>query len=276
MNTAPAQGKEYPADDAIVQQALSANGVLRLTLNRPRQRNPLSQAMLGALQLALDEAAQDGRVRAIIIAANGPGFCGGHDLKEMTTHRADPDGGKAHFQETFQRCSRLMQTIVNHPRVIVAEVQGIATAAGCQLVAACDLAIASNLAQFGVNGINSGLFCSTPMVALSRNIPRKRAMQLLTLGELMSAEEALETGLVNEVVEPEDLTAAGDELTGRLAERAAAVLKLGKQAFYRQLEMPLDEAYAFASSVIVENMLMDDAVEGIGAFIDKRKPEWKS
>jgi enoyl-CoA hydratase/carnithine racemase len=276
MTALPTQSHPDAASQAILLKTLANDGVLRLTLNRPSQRNPLSQAMLAALQAALDDAAGDNAVRAIIIAANGPGFCGGHDLREMTAHRGDPDGGRAHFEQTFSRCATLMQTIVNHPHVIVAEVQGIATAAGCQLVAACDLAVASNMAQFGVNGINSGLFCSTPMVALSRNIPRKRAMALLTLGELMSAEEALEVGLVNEVVEPEDLTAAGDELAGRLASRAAAVLKLGKQAFYRQLEMPLDEAYAFTSRVIVDNMLMDDAVEGIGAFLDKRKPEWKS
>ncbi len=264
------------AADPALQVLLSHvdGGVLRLTLNRPRQRNPLSQAMLAALTEALQQAAADKTVRAIIIDAEGPGFCGGHDLKEMTAHRGDADGGKAYFEQTFHACATLMQAIVGHPKVIVAQVQGIATAAGCQLVAACDLAVASTEARFGVNGINSGLFCSTPMVALSRNIARKRAMALLTLGELMSAEEAEQAGLVNRVVAPGELEQAADDMAARLAARPGAVLALGKQAFYRQLEMPLDSAYDFTGKVIVENMLMDDAVEGIGAFIDKREPKW--
>ncbi len=260
----------------IVLSALSGTGVLRITMNRPRRRNALSQAMLAAIQGELEAAADNASVRAIVIAANGPGFCGGHDLKEMTGHRGDVDGGRAHFEATFAACATVMQTIVAHPKVIVAQVQGIATAAGCQLVAACDLAVASSAARFGVNGINSGLFCSTPMVALSRNIPRKRAMELLTLGELMDADEARAAGLVNRVVAPDELTGATDDMAERLASRASAVLKLGKQAFYRQLEMPLDEAYAFTSTVIVDNMLLDDAIEGIGAFLDKRKPDWKT
>ena len=260
-------------DEPVLLRDLNA-GVLRLTMNRPRQRNPLGEAMLAALQEALDEAAENDDGRAIVIASEGPGFCGGHDLKEMTSHRSDDDGGRAYFEQIFATCAKMMQTVGQHPKVIIAQVQGIATAAGCQLVAACDLAVASSEARFGVNGINSGLFCSTPMVALSRNIGRKRAMELLTLGEMMSAAEALEAGLVNRVVAPDALKAETDQMAGRLASRPSAVLKLGKQAFYRQLEMPLAEAYAFTSKKIVDNMMMDDAREGIGAFIEKRDPKW--
>ncbi|MGI9464210.1 MAG: enoyl-CoA hydratase [Aestuariivirgaceae bacterium] len=250
------------------------DGVLRLTLNRPASRNTLSEAMLAALQAALDDAAEDADVRAIVIAANGPGFCGGHDLKQMTARRSDEDGGRGYFDWIYNVCAKMMQTIVSHPKVIVAEVQGIATAAGCQLVAACDMAVASAEARFGVNGINSGLFCSTPMVALSRNVSRKRAMELLTLGDMMSAGEAMEAGLVNRVVAPDDLRAEADQMAAGLAAQSSSVLTLGKQAFYRQLEMPLNEAYQFASEKIVDNMMMDDAREGIDAFIDKRDPKW--
>lgn len=264
---------ETQAEEAVL-LAAQADGVLRLTLNRARQRNPLSEAMIAAITDALEQARNDDAVRAIIIGADGPGFCGGHDLKEMTSHRSDPDGGRAYYEKIFASCANMMQSIVHHPKVIIAQVQGIATAAGCQMVAACDLAVASTEARFGVNGINSGLFCSTPMVALSRNIPRKRAMALLTLGELMSAGEAAQYGLVNRVVAPGDLVGEAEEVAARLVARPGAVLALGKQAFYRQLEMPLDAAYEFTSRVIVDNMMMDDAVEGIGAFIDKRDPKW--
>ncbi len=251
-----------------------SGGVLRATMNRPAARNTLSEAMLAALQAALDEAADDAQVRAIVIAAQGPGFCGGHDLKEMTAHRIDEDGGRRYYTQIFDTCSKMMQTIVSHPKVIIAEVQGIAAAAGCQLVAACDMAIASASARFGVNGINSGVFCSTPMVALSRNISRKRVMELLSLGEMMSAAEALAAGLVNRVVAADDLRAEADAMAATLAARPSGVLKLGKQAFYRQLEMPLDEAYRFTAETIVDNMMMDDAREGIDAFIAKRDPKW--
>ncbi len=251
-----------------------SGGVLRATMNRPAARNTLSEAMLAALQAALDEAADDAQVRAIVIAAQGPGFCGGHDLKEMTAHRIDEDGGRRYYTQIFDTCSTMMQTIVSHPKVIIAEVQGIAAAAGCQLVAACDMAIASASARFGVNGINSGVFCSTQMVALSRNISRKRVMELLSLGEMMSAAEALAAGLVNRVVAADDLRAEADAMAATLAARPSGVLKLGKQAFYRQLEMPLDEAYRFTAETIVDNMMMDDAREGIDAFIAKRDPKW--
>ncbi len=255
--------------------AEQAGSILRLTLMRGQKRNPLSFAMLDAIVDALDAAATDKAVRAIIIAGEAPGFCGGHDLKEMTAHRSDNDGGRAFYEALFARCSTMMQMIVGHPKVIIAEVNGIATAAGCQLVAACDMAVAGASARFGVNGIDSGLFCSTPMVALSRNIGRKRAMELLTTGALMNAHEAMTAGIVNRICADDDLTATTEQLARTLAERSQAVLALGKKAFYEQLEMPLDEAYRHTSKVIVDNMMMKDAQEGIGAFLEKRKPDWK-
>lgn len=252
----------------------NTGSILRLTLMRGPQRNPLSTAMLDAMVAALQAAATDKSVRAIVIAGDAPGFCGGHDLKEMTSHRSDVDGGRAFYEALFARCSQMMQMIVAHPKIVIAEVNGIATAAGCQLVAACDMAVAGASARFGVNGINSGLFCSTPMVALSRNIGRKRAMELLTTGALMTAEEAMAAGIVNQVCADDDLETVTGQLAAKLVERSQAVLALGKKAFYEQLEMPLDEAYRHTSKVIVDNMMMKDAEEGIGAFLEKRKPEW--
>lgn len=260
--------------DAALLRVENTAGILRLTLMRGAQRNPLSSAMLDELVAALDAAATDKTVRAIVMAGEAPGFCGGHDLKEMTAHRTDDDAGRAFYEALFARCSTMMQMIVAHPRVIIAEVNGIATAAGCQLVAACDMAVAGASARFGVNGINSGLFCSTPMVALSRNIGRKRAMELLTTGALLSAQEAMAAGIVNRVCADEDLAATTQQLAATLAERSQAVLALGKKAFYEQLEMPLEQAYRHTSDVIVDNMMMRDAREGIGAFLEKRKPEW--
>ncbi len=252
-----------------------SGGIARLVLNRPAQRNALSQALLDRLNAEIAAVSADDAVRSVIIAANGPGFCGGHDLKEMTDHRGDSDGGRAYYEVLFASCSRVMLAIVNSPKVFLAEVQGTATAAGCQLVAACDLAVASDKARFGVNGVDSGLFCSTPMVALSRNLGRKKAMELLTLGRLMSAEEALRAGLVNEVVTPEALGKAAQAMATILAQKSRAVLALGKKAFYAQLSMPLEEAYRHTSKIIVDNMMMEDAREGICAFLEKRKPRWR-
>ena len=254
--------------------AENTGSIARLTLMRGSQRNPLSTAMLDAMVAALEAAATDKSVRAIVIAGEAPGFCGGHDLKEMTSHRSDADGGRAFYEALFARCSEMMQMIVAHPKIVIAEVNGIATAAGCQLVAACDMAVAGASARFGVNGINSGLFCSTPMVALSRNMGRKRAMELLTTGALMNAEEAMAAGIVNQVCADDDLATVTGQLAEKLVERSQAVLALGKKAFYEQLEMPLDQAYRHTSKVIVDNMMMKDAQEGIGAFLEKRKPEW--
>ena len=247
---------------------------LRLVLNRPRARNALSEGLMTALQAALDEAAADKDVRAIILAANGPVFSSGHDLKEMTAHRKDGDKGKAAFAALFTQCSKLMQTIVRHPKPVIAEVQGTATAAGCQLVASCDLAVASENAQFATPGVNIGLFCSTPMVALSRNVSRKHAMEMLLTGEMISADEAKRIGLVNRVVDLGDLEIESMKLARLIASKPTKTVKIGKEAFYRQLEMGLSDAYDYASRVMTENMLAAEAEEGIGAFVEKREPKW--
>lgn len=248
--------------------------VLRLVLNRPRARNALSVGLMAALQNALDEAAANNQARVIVLAANGPVFSSGHDLKEMTERRQAPDRGAAAFAALFAQCAQLMQTIVRHPKPVIAEVQGTATAAGCQLVASCDLAIASSSAHFATPGVNIGLFCSTPMVALSRNVSRKHAMEMLLTGEMVSADEARRIGLVNHVADPAALEGKTMELAHLIASKPAATVKIGKEAFYRQLEMGLSEAYDYASRVMTENMLAAEAQEGIGAFVEKRDPKW--
>src|SRR6185312_3162274 len=248
--------------------------VLTLTLNRAKARNALSAALMAALQDALDAAAADAQTRVVVLAADGPAFSSGHDLKEMTAHRAAADGGKAAFAKIFAQCSRLMQTIVRHPKPVIARVQGIATAAGCQLVASCDLAVASVEAKFATPGVNIGLFCSTPMVALSRNVSRKHAMEMLLTGERVSANQAYHMGLVNRVVAPGELEAETASLAALVASKPRATVKIGKEAFYRQLEMPLSEAYDYASQVMTQNMLHAEANEGIGAFVEKREPKW--
>ena len=251
-----------------------AGPILRLTLNRPAARNALSVGLMTALQIALDEAAKDGTLRVIIIAANGPAFSAGHDLKEMTAHRADADKGRAAFAALFAQCSKMMQTIVRHPLPVIAEVQGVATAAGCQLVASCDIAVASDAARFATPGVNIGLFCSTPMVALSRNVSRKAAMEMLLTGEMIEAQEARRIGLVNRVVAADTLADETMALAQKIASKPRATVKTGKEAFYRQLEMPLAEAYDYASRVMAENMLHAEAEEGICAFVEKRAARW--
>ncbi|MEI9993829.1 MAG: enoyl-CoA hydratase [Rhizomicrobium sp.] len=254
--------------------AAQAEGVLTLTLNRTAARNALSRGLMAALQAALEDAAAETSVRVVVIAAEGPAFSSGHDLKEMTAHRADADQGKAFFAALFAQCSRLMQTIVRHPKPVIAQVQGVATAAGCQLVASCDLAVASSTAHFATPGVNIGLFCSTPMVALSRNVARKHAMEMLLTGEMIAAEEARRIGLINRVVAPEALAAETQALAALVATKPHGTLKLGKEAFYRQVEMPLAEAYDYAGQVMTLNMLAAEAKEGIGAFVEKREPKW--
>ena len=249
-------------------------GVLVLTLARPERRNSLSEAMLGALQAGLDEAARDAGVRAVVIAAKGTAFCAGHDLKELSARRSDADGGRAYFVEIMRRCADMMRSIVRCPKPVIAAVQGPASAAGCQLVASCDLAVAAERASFATPGVNIGLFCSTPMVALSRNVPRKRAMEMLLLGEMLPAQAAAEYGLVNRVVPANKLMEEALGLARLIASKPAATLAVGKEAFYRQIEMPLAEAYDYAAGVMVTNMLHAEAKEGIGAFIDKRPPDW--
>lgn len=247
--------------------------ILRLILQNP-PANVLSIAVMEALQVALDAARDDKDVRVIVLAAGGKLFSAGHDLKEMQAHRNDPDRGRGFFEQTFALCSRLMQSIVGHPKPVIAEIDGIATAAGCQLVASCDLAIASDQSKFGVNGIDVGLFCSTPMVALTRNIKPKHAMEMLLTGEMIDAATAREFGLVNRVVPREYLTQVTSKYAETIASKSPLVVKIGKEAFYRQAGMNLAQAYEHTSRVMVENMLAADADEGIRAFIDKRKPEW--
>jgi enoyl-CoA hydratase/carnithine racemase len=246
-----------------------------LTLNRPAARNSLSEAMIASLHAGLDGIRDDKAVRGVVIAANGPAFSAGHDMKELTARRTDPDRGRAYFASIMNACSAMMQAVVHLPKPVVAAVQGIATAAGCQLVASCDLAIASESASFATPGVDIGLFCSTPMVALSRNAPRKQAMEMLLTGEPIPAERAREIGLVNRVVPAGAELAAAIELAQKVALKSAHAVKLGKEAFYRQAEMSLAEAYRYAAEVMTENMMARDAEEGIGAFIEKRAPTWR-
>ena len=250
------------------------HGVALLTLARPGSRNALSEAMLAALSSSLAAIAADASVRVVVLAAHGPVFCAGHDLKELTAHRADSDRGRAYFADIMQRCSSLMQAIVALPQPVIAAVEGVATAAGCQLVATCDLAVAGAQARFCTPGVNLGLFCSTPMVALSRNLSRKHAMEMLLTGDLFSAEDAHRQGLVNRVTEAGGAEAAALALARQIAGKSAISVKIGKRAFYAQAEMGLRAAYDYAAQVMVENMLARDAQEGIGAFIEKRAPVW--
>jgi enoyl-CoA hydratase/carnithine racemase len=246
-----------------------------LTLNRPAARNSLSEALLGSLREALRDISKDKSVRAVVLAANGPGFCAGHDLKELTSRRSDADGGRAYFQHIMTTCSTMMQQIVTLPQPVIAAVQGAASAAGCQLVASCDLAVAGTKAGFATPGVDIGLFCSTPMVALSRNVSRKHAMQMLLMGDIVPAETAAAMGLVNEVVPAGQERARAIEWAQIIASKSSHVVGIGKAAFYRQLELPLGQAYDYASKVMTENMMARDAEEGICAFIEKRDPTWE-
>lgn len=250
-------------------------GIAVVTLDRPLSRNALSLGMMAALQVAIELLGDDTDVAAIVLAANGPAFCAGHDLKELTAHRGDPDGGRAFFRQTMDRCAQLMQSIIKCPKPVIAAVEATATAAGCQLVASCDLAVAADTAKFCTPGVNIGLFCSTPMVALSRNVPRKRAMEMLLLGELIRADEAAQYGLVNKAVPQPEVMPQALDYARRILAKSLATVAIGKEAFYNQIEQPLSEAYDYAVGVMVQNMLFRDAEEGIGAFLEKRKPEWK-
>jgi enoyl-CoA hydratase/carnithine racemase len=248
-------------------------GVLTLTLANP-PANALSIAVLRALKSALDRSATDKSVRVIVLEASGKLFSAGHDLKEMTAARKDADRGRAFFERTMKLCAEVMLAIVKNPKPVIAKVDGLATAAGCQLVASCDLAIASDHSAFATPGVNIGLFCSTPMVALSRNVSRKHAMEMLITGETIDAATAREFGLVNRVVPREYLNHIVDKYAQTIVSKSALTLKIGKEAFYNQAEMGLAEAYGYTVRVMVENMMARDAEEGIGAFIEKRKPEW--
>ncbi len=253
-----------------------AGAVATLTLNRPAARNALSEAMIAALAREFAAIEGDGAIRAVVIAAGGPVFCAGHDLKEMTARRADADRGRAYFADILGRCAAMMQSIARLRQPVIAAVEGVATAAGCQLVASCDLAVAGADASFCTPGVHIGLFCSTPMVALSRNLSNKHAMEMLLLGEMIPAPEAARMGLVNRVVEAKSALAEARRMAGIIASKAPATVAVGKRAFYEQREMPVADAYRHAGQVMVENMLARDAEEGIGAFMEKRPPIWRS
>ena len=270
-----AQPARAPTPSSPILLREMQDSIAVLTLNRSQARNSLSEGLIAELHAALTDMRDDARVRAVVIAANGPAFSAGHDMKELTARRSDPDRGRAYFSTIMNACSAMMQAIVQLPKPVVAAVQGVATAAGCQLVASCDLAVASELATFATPGVDIGLFCSTPMVALSRNVPRKQAMEMLLTGEPVSAARARELGLVNRVVAAGAERDAAIALAQQVALKSAYTIKLGKEAFYRQAEMSLADAYRFAAEVMTENMMARDAEEGIGAFIEKREPKWQ-
>jgi enoyl-CoA hydratase/carnithine racemase len=253
----------------------TAGGVALIELNRPDKRKAVNARMSAELGAALDVLAEDEGVRVLILGALGPAFCAGHDLKELAARRTDADRGRAYYKLIMLTCATVMQQIVRLPQPVIACVQGTATAAGCQLVATCDLAVTSSAAKFATPGVQIGLFCSTPMVALSRNVMRKQAMDMLLTGEKIDAATAKEFGLVNRVVPRDYLNQIVTKYAQTIASKSPLTLKIGKEAFYRQAEMPLADAYDYASQVMVENMMARDAEEGIGAFIDKRQPEWK-
>ena len=248
--------------------------IAHLRLNAPDRLNALSDAMLAALQSELSSLREEDGIRAVVLSGAGKAFCAGHDLKEMTQGRQAEDRGRAYFADLFSRCAAVMQTIRTLPQPVIARVHGIATAAGCQLVATCDLAIAEEETKFGVNGVNIGLFCSTPMVALSRNLSRKKAFEMLTTGRFLSATEAVDHGLINRAVPADRLDDEVAELAQTIAGKLGAAVRIGKRAFYDQIEMPVDQAYSYTGEVMVENMLFRDTEEGIAAFLEKRKPDW--
>lgn len=271
MGTALEAGAEAP----MLLRDDDAAGITVLTLNRPAARNSLSLAMLEALEATLAEIGADARVRCVVLAAAGPVFCAGHDLREITAHREDADGGRGFYDRAMQTCARVMQAIVALPQPVVAAVQGVATAAGCQLVATCDLAVASDHARFCTPGVDIGLFCTTPAVALARAVPRKAAMEMLMLGDMVPAQEALRIGLVNRVVPAASVMEEAMALAGRIAARSALTVRMGKRAFHAQVDLPLAEAYGQAACVMADNLMAHDAAEGIGAFLGKRKPVWE-
>lgn len=249
--------------------------IAHVTLNRPEALNALSEELMTALQAEFDAISVDKSIRAVVLAGAGRAFCAGHDLRQMQANRQGQDGGRAYYQALFGQCTRLMTTIPKMPQPVIAQVHGIAAAAGCQLVASCDMAVAADTARFGVNGVNIGLFCSTPMVALSRNIPRKHAFELLSTGDFLDATRARDLGLVNRVTEEATLEDEAQALAGTVAAKLGSAVKVGKRAFYEQLDMTLDAAYAHTGRVIAENMLHPDTAEGVQAFLDKRPPDWK-
>ncbi|MGB2202450.1 MAG: enoyl-CoA hydratase [Pseudooceanicola atlanticus] len=248
--------------------------VAHLHMNQPEKLNALSDAMLAELASALAALREDRDIRVVILSGEGKAFCAGHDLKEMQAGRQAEDGGAAYFGDLFTRCASVMNAIRTLPQPVIARPHGIATAAGCQLVATCDLAIAAEGTRFGVNGVNIGLFCSTPMVALSRNIPRKQAFEMLTTGDFIDTDRAIDLGLINRAVPEDQLESATMDLAETLASKLSSAVRIGKEAFYTQIEMPIEQAYTYTGQVMVENMMLRDTDEGIRAFIEKRRPDW--
>ncbi len=248
--------------------------IARLRMNAPERLNALSDEMLAALQAEFDALREDKSIRVVVLSGAGKAFCAGHDLKQMTQGRQAPDGGLSYFQDLFDRCAKMMMSIQSLPQPVIAQAHGIATAAGCQLVATCDLAIAAEGTRFGVNGVNIGLFCSTPMVALSRNIPRKQAFEMLTTGDFITAERAAELGLINRAVPENLLEDETNALAEKLAGKLSSAVKIGKTAFYQQITMRTDQAYDYTAEVMAQNMMDRNTEEGISAFIEKRPPDW--
>ena len=273
QSSARASGPAASNEPVVLREDIANIAVL--TLNRPQARNSLSEAMLAALSQELESLAADKRIRAVVVAAQGSAFSAGHDLKELTAHRADADGGRGYTRHIMERCSAVMLAILRLPQPVIAAVEATATAAGCQLVATCDLAVASTSAKFCTPGVHIGLFCSTPMVALSRNLTRKHALEMLLTGDMISAADAYRVGLVNRVVEPGTARDEALKLARKIAAESAAAVKFGKEAFYRQLEMGIADAYDHATEVMVQNMMARDAEEGISAFVEKRQPTWE-
>lgn len=273
MRNSGAKTREPAVAEVLLRE--DAGRITTLTLNRPDQLNALSEALMEALQAELDRISTERAIKVVILKGAGRAFCAGHDLREMQAHRQAPDGGRAYYTALFAQCSRLMSTIPRLPQPVIAQVHGIATAAGCQLVATCDMAVAADTARFGVNGVNIGLFCSTPMVAVSRNMGRKKTFELLTTGEFLTASEAERHGLINRAVPEEALASETRALAEKVAAKLGVAVRIGKRAFYEQLEMSLDAAYAFTGRVIAENMLAPETAEGIQAFLEKRPPNWR-
>ena len=255
-------------------ERIDDGAISRLLLNQPSRLNVLSDDLLNTLQEELSSVGKSKNIRCIIISGAGNGFCAGHDLKEMTNKRQNPDGGVAYFRDLFMRCSKMMTTIRSLPQPVIAQVHGIATAAGCQLVASCDLAVADDSARFGVNGVNIGLFCSTPMVALTRAVGRKKAFEMLVTGQFIEAKEAKEIGLINKISEIGQLEKTADELALQITSKLGDAVKIGKEAFYKQSEMNLKDAYDYTGAVMAENMMFEQTKKGINLFLDKKTPEW--
>ena len=255
-------------------ERIDDGAISRLLLNQPSRLNVLSDDLLNALQEELDSLGKSKNIRCLIISGAGNGFCAGHDLKEMTNKRQNPDGGVAYFRDLFVRCSKMMTTIRSLPQPVIAQVHGIATAAGCQLVASCDLAVADDSARFGVNGVNIGLFCSTPMVALTRAVGRKRAFEMLVTGQFIEAKEAKEIGLINKISEIGQLEKTTNELALQITSKLGDAVKIGKEAFYKQSEMSVKDAYDYTGAVMAENMMFKQTKKGINLFLDKKTPEW--